>query len=133
MKGSSQGNPGKEECPENERPRYPNEQAWSRRFQFLSFDVKFNNKGEGGSRITSYINGVHPHNHQSFYNAFERFIDAVIPMLNRTLIQPKAPGYENIRLHVAVMGREPLIKNDVDDFRPPEQATKIWIDSQGRW
>ena len=95
--------PGKEECPENERPRYRNEQAWSRRFQFLSFDVKFDNKGEGGSRITSYINDVHPHNHQSFYNALERFIDAVIPMLNRTLIQSKAPDYENIRLHVAVM------------------------------
>lgn len=113
MKGSSQGKPGKEECPENER---------------------LDNKCEGGSRITSHINGVHPHNHQSFYNAFERFIDAVIPMLNRTLIQSKAPPYENIRLHVAVMGPEPLIKNDVDDFRPPEQrASKTWIDSQGRW
>lgn len=126
--------PSKEECPESERPSYPNEQAWSRRFQFLPFDVKFDNKGEGGSRITSYINDVHPHNHQSFYNALERFIDAVIPMLNRTLIQSKAPDYENIPLHVAVMGREPLIKKDVDDFRPPEQrATKTWIDSQGRW
>lgn len=126
--------PTEEECPEKERPRYPNEQAWSRRFQFLPFDVRFDNKGEGGSRITSYINGVHPRDHQSFYNAFEKFIDAVIPMLNRTLIQSKAPDYENIRLHVAVMGREPFIKKDVDDFRPPEQrATKTWIDSQGRW
>ena len=126
--------PTEEECQEKERPRYPNEQAWSRRFQFLPFDLRFDNKGEGGSRITSYINGVHPRDHQSFYSAFEKFIDAVIPMLNRTLIQLKAPDYENIRLHVAVMGREPFIKKDVDDFRPPEQrATKTWIDSQGRW
>ncbi len=126
--------PTEEECQEKERPRYPNEQAWSRRFQFLPFEVRFDNKGEGGSRITSYINGVHPRHHQSFYNTLEKFIDAVIPMLNRSLIQLKAPDYENIRLHVAVMGREPLIQKDVDDFRPPEQrATKTWIDSQGRW
>ena len=126
--------PSEEECSEKERPRYPNEQAWSRRFQFLPFDVKFDNKGEGGSRITSYINDVHPRNHQSFYHVLEEFIDAVIPMLNRTLISTKAPDYENIRLHVAVMGREPLIRKDVDGFRPPEQrATKTWIDPQGRW
>ena len=126
--------PSDNECPEKERPRYPNEQAWSRRFQFLPFDVKFDNKGEGASRITSYINDVHPRNHQSFYHALEKFIDAVIPMLNRTLISTKAPDYENVRLHVAVMGREPLIRKDTDGFRPPEQrATKTWIDSQGRW
>lgn len=126
--------PTEEECPEKERPRYPNEQAWSRRFQFLPFDVKFDNKGQGGSRITSYINDVHPHSHPSFYNALEKFIDAVIPMLNRTLVSSKAPDYENVRLHVAIMGREPFIKKDVDEFRPPEQrATRTWIDSQGRW
>lgn len=126
--------PTEEECPEKERPRYPNEQAWSRRFQFLPFDVKFDNRGDGGSRITSYINGVHPRNHQSFYNALEKIIDAMIPLLNRSLISSKAPDYGNIRLHVAVMGRDPFIKKDVDDFRPPEQrATKTWIDSQGRW
>lgn len=126
--------PNEEECPENERPRYPNEQAWSRRFQLLPFDVRFDNRGEGGSRIISYINDVHPRNQSSFYNALEKFIDAVIPMLNRTLISSKAPDYENVRLHVAIMGREPFIKKDVDDFRPPEQrATKTWIDSQGRW
>ena len=126
--------PNKEECSEEEGPRYPNEQAWSRRFQYLPFDVKFDNKGEGGSQITSYINNVHPRNHQSFYSTLEKFIDAVIPMLNRTIISLKAPDYENVRLHVAVMGREPCIKKDVDDFRPPEQrATKTWIDSHGRW
>lgn len=126
--------PTEEECSEKERPRYPNEQAWSRRYQFLPFDVKFENKGEGGSRITSYINDVHPRNNLSFYNALEKFIDTVIPMLNRTLISSKVPDYQNIRLHVAVMGREPFIKKDVDDFRPPEQrATRTWIDSQGHW
>ena len=126
--------PTEEECLEKEGPRYPNVQAWSRRFQFLPFDVKFDNKGGGGSRITSYINDVHPHNHQSFYNTLEKFIDAVIPVLNRTLISTKAPDYENVRLHVAMMTRDPLIKKNVDEFRPPEQrATKTWIDSQGRW
>ena len=132
--GKLANQPNEEECMEKERPRYPNEQAWSRRFQFLPFDVKFDNKGEGGSRITSYINDVHPHKHHSFYNTLEKFIDAVLPLFNRSLIAIKAPDYQNIRLHVAVMGRDPLIKKDVDDFRPPEQrAIKTWIDSQGRW
>ena len=126
--------PSEEECSEMEGPRYPNEQAWSRRFQYLPFDVKFDNRGEDGSQITSYINGVHPRNHQCFYSTLEKFIDVVIPMLNRTFISMKAPDYENVRLHVAVMGREPFIKKDVDDFRPPEQrATKTWTDSHGRW
>lgn len=126
--------PKEDECPETDRPKYPNDQAWSRRFQFLPFDVKFDNKGEGGSRITSYINDVHPYNHKSFYNAVEKIIDATIPMFNRTLIESKAPGFENVRLHVAVLGREPMIKKDVDDFQPAEQrAYKTWLDPQGRW
>ena len=126
--------PNETECPEKEPPKYPNDQAWSRRFQFLPFDVKFDEEGEGCSKITSYINDVHPYIHRSFYNALEKLIDITIPMINRTLIESKAPGFENVRLHVAVMGREPIIKKDVDDFRPPEKRSyKTWLDSQGRW
>ena len=30
--------------------KYPNDKAWSRRFQWLPFDVKFENNGQGASR-----------------------------------------------------------------------------------
>lgn len=42
--------PTKEDCAQKDRAKYPNDMAWSRRFQYLPFDVKFDNRGEGGSR-----------------------------------------------------------------------------------
>lgn len=70
--------------------------------------------------------------HQEFYAVLERFIDATIPMFNRTLIDVKAPGYSNQRFHVAELGRKPMIIKEPAEFRPPEQrATSQWLDSQG--
>ena len=70
--------------------------------------------------------------HQGFYGVLERFIDATIPMFNRTHIDVKAPGYSNQRFHVAELGREPMILKEPTEFRPPEQrATSQWLDSQG--
>ena len=42
--------PSPGECVQHDPAKYPNDMSWSRRFQFLPFDVKFDNKGEGGSR-----------------------------------------------------------------------------------
>ena len=42
--------PSQEDCVQKDRAKYPNDMAWSRRFQFLPFDVKFDNQGDGGSR-----------------------------------------------------------------------------------
>lgn len=87
-----------------------------------------------GTRVTSYINNVHPAAHQLFYSVLEKLIDATIPMFNQTLIDLKAPGYSNQRFHVAVLGREPMIVKEPGDFHPPQQrATRQWLDPQGRF
>ena len=128
--------PAECDCPVEERSKYRNDMAFSRRFQFLPFETKFGDtrSGEGGSRITSYINNVHPIKHRTLYNILESFIDKTIPSFNRTLMALKAPSYENVRLHVADLSRKPMIKKDVDDFCPPEQrAISDFVDVQGRY
>ena len=126
--------PAQSDCPVEERSRYRNDMAFSRRFQYLPFEIDFGDRGESGSRITSYINNVHPTKHRAFYNTLEKFIDKTIPMFNRTIMAVKAPSYENVRLHVAVLGRDPMIKKDVEDFRPPEQrAISDFVYAQERY
>ena len=39
-----------DDCNEEEFGKYPNDMAWSRRFQWLPFDVVLDNKGEGSAR-----------------------------------------------------------------------------------
>ena len=128
--------PDERDCPVEERGKYRNDMAFSRRFQFLPFEITFGDarSGEGGSKIASYINNVHPIRHRTFYNTLESFIDKIIPSLNRAIMALKAPSYENVRLHVADLGRKPMIKKDVDNFCPPEQRAIVdFIDGQGRY
>ena len=56
-------------------------------------------------------------------------------MFNKTLIDLKAPGYQDQRFHVADLGREPMIVKEPSAFRPPEQRTPVrnFLDSQGRY
>ena len=35
---------------QEERGKYPNDMAWSRRFQWLPFDITWGNRGYGGAR-----------------------------------------------------------------------------------
>ena len=42
--------PPEDHCVEKARYRYPNNMAWSRRFQWLPFDVDFDGQGGGGCR-----------------------------------------------------------------------------------
>ena len=126
--------PSQQECAETDRAKYPNEMAWSRRFQFLPFDAKFGNRGTGSCQIASYIPNVHPVTQQPFYSILEKFVDATLPLFNQTLIDLKAPGYTNQRFHVAVLGREPMIFKEPGDFLPPEErTTRQWLDSDGRF
>lgn len=125
--------PSQDDCAQKDPAKYPNDMAWSNRFQFLPFDVKFDKRGKGASRITSYINNVHPIFHHNFYSVLEKLIDSTIPLLNRTLIDLKAPGYTNQRFHVADLRRNPMIVKEPGDFRPPEQrAVTQWLDPRGR-
>lgn len=126
--------PSSDECVQQEHNKYPNDVAWSNRFQWLPFDVVFENRGAGASSIASYINNVHPIAHRSFYNTIEKLVDALLPLFNRILIDLKAPGYQNQRFHLAESGRDPVIQTEPGPFRPPEQRAIVdWLDKQGRY
>jgi len=85
-------------------------------------------------RIKGYINNVHPLRHRALYVVTERLIDAVIPVFNRTIIDLKAPGYLNQRIHLVDFARHPFIKRDPDTFRPPEQrADESFLDENGQF
>ncbi len=55
ISASGQGEPVKrpsdDECVEKERAKYPNNNAWSNRFQWLPFDVVFDRRGTGSPRF----------------------------------------------------------------------------------
>lgn len=45
----------------------------------------------------------------------------------------KCPGYQDQRIHLADLGRDPMIKLEPDPFRPPEQRAPFnWLDPQNR-
>ena len=84
--------------------------------------------------ITSYINNVHPAAHRRLYFTLEKFIDVLLPLFNCTLMDLKAPGYQNQRFHLAESGRDPMILREPGYFRPPEQRAIVdWLDKQGRY
>lgn len=41
--------PREEDTKQERRGRYPNDMAWSRRFQWLPFDITWKNRGDGGA------------------------------------------------------------------------------------
>ena len=65
------------------------------------------------------------------YHTIERLIDALLPLFNSTLIDLKAPGWQNQRIHLAMLGREPMIQREPGPFTPPEQRAFDWLDQKG--
>lgn len=124
--------------------RYHNDKAWSRRFQWLPFDIDFDNRGEGPRRyvasgpismnaaefpnpsavsIKSYIKDLNLSLHSALYRIIEHLFDDLVPLFNRSLVDTKAPGYQNQHIHLADITRDTVIKRDPDCFRPPEQRS----------
>ena len=48
--GEAVKRPSDEDCVQNGRPNYANDHAWSNNFQWLPFDVQFEDRGAGASR-----------------------------------------------------------------------------------
>ncbi|KAL8904481.1 MAG: hypothetical protein Q9207_003245 [Kuettlingeria erythrocarpa] len=109
--------PPKDDCRQDNFGRYRNDMAWSRRYQWLPFDVRFTD----GGRRSHYINDLHPIRHSIIYKQVETLTDQLIPLFNRTLMDLKAPGYHNQRIHLVCFGRDPFIDREPGPFRPPEQ------------
>ena len=76
----------------------------------------------GSLSVSSYINNVHPTHHRALYHATQDLIETCIPLFNRTLVDLKAPGYRNQRMHLAMIDRDPVIVCEPGPFRPPERS-----------
>ena len=60
------------------RGESPPRQLWSRSFQWLPCEVALD--GQGGAKITSYVNNLHPRRHQALYPLLEQLIAKALPM-----------------------------------------------------
>ena len=86
--------------------------------------------------VSSYINNVHPTHHRALYHATQDLIETCIPLFDRTLIDLKAPGYRNQRMHLAMIDRDPVIVYEPGPFRPPERSGRhinAYLDNNGRY
>ncbi|KLJ13155.1 hypothetical protein EMPG_09426 [Blastomyces silverae] len=80
---------------------------YSQKFQWLPCDVAFttdstvtdgHDKGQNRNscKITSYINNLHPREHQELYEVIEQVISLAVPLWNRTLGCAKSEPYIRI-------------------------------------
>ncbi|KAL8917003.1 MAG: hypothetical protein Q9208_008221 [Pyrenodesmia sp. 3 TL-2023] len=126
--------PPEKDCRQEEFWKYRNDMAWSRRYQWLPFDVRFEDGGRGRSHIDGYINDVYPNRHPALYGQVETLIDHLIPLFNRALIDLKAPGYINQRIHLVCFGRDPFIEREPGPLQPPEQrAYSKYLKNDGQF
>ncbi|OJD28634.1 uncharacterized protein BKCO1_1320004 [Diplodia corticola] len=58
--------------------RYWDKPLWSNHFQWLPCDVAFTD--EGKTRISSYVNNLHPVKQRALYSLIERVMDAALPL-----------------------------------------------------
>lgn len=85
-------------------------------------------------RNDGYISNVHPKSNSSFYNVLESLIDKLLPVFDRTIIDLKAPGYQNQRIHLVRFGRTPFIDREPENYRPPEQrAYGDFLNQRGQY
>ena len=99
-------------------------------------DMKSNRLTISPGSVSSYINNVHPTQHRALYHATQDLIETCIPLFNRTLIDLKAPGYRNQRMHLAMIDRDPFIVYEPGPFRPPERSGRHinrYLDESGRY
>jgi hypothetical protein len=83
--------PAKPKLPTDRWRGTPSLNALSLKFQWLPCDVELTG-AETGCRIVSYINNVHPVEHNALYGVIEKIIDRTIPLWNKTLTEPSSLG-----------------------------------------
>lgn len=94
-------------------------QAYSRNFQWLPCMVDIS--GEH-SKITSYINNLHPVEYKGLYGLIERVIDAAIPLWNLTLGALEYNDWFNyLRIHYHRSYNDLIEQPEPDVFKPPTE------------
>ncbi|KAL8693207.1 MAG: hypothetical protein Q9218_001919 [Villophora microphyllina] len=104
---------------------YAMDHAWSLRYQWLPFEVKFGAENPT-ARIASYINDVHPVHHAGFYSVLETIIDKTIPLFNRCLTSIETPS----RFYKTRIDAESTEFGDVPNREPGEYQT---LEARTRW
>lgn len=85
-------------------------------YQWLPSDIHFT--PDGGVKITSYINNLHPEVHGNLYEIFEQFINQAIPLWNEALSR----FYYCPRIPIASSSDEDyLIPEGLKYIRPPPE------------
>ncbi|TPX25237.1 hypothetical protein DIZ76_010687 [Coccidioides immitis] len=130
---------------EKQGTRRSNQNAWSKKFQWLPCDVSFAPVEQGAEsgpvsfgtkdfrcKIRSYINNLHPDDHHDLYSVLEEIITRTIPLWNMTLsgarafLPPKRINYHRATYH---LDREKMPSQmedeDDDDFWDRENQWEI--------
>ncbi|KAI4253944.1 MAG: hypothetical protein LQ352_003393 [Teloschistes flavicans] len=101
---------------------YAMNHAWSLRYQWLPFEVKFNAEDP----TTRYINNVHPVHHAGVYSVLEKIIDKTIPLFNRCLTSIETPS----RFYKTRIDVECTEYGDVPNREPGEYQT---LEARTQW
>ncbi|KAL8778239.1 MAG: hypothetical protein Q9194_002111 [Teloschistes cf. exilis] len=99
--------------------------AWSLRYQWLPFEVKFVAE-KPATRIASYINNVHPVRHAAFYSVLERVIDKTIPLFDECLTSIETPS----RFYKTRIDVECPDYGDIPNLEPGEYQT---LEARTQW
>lgn len=88
---------------------------WSTSYQWLPSNVSF--RDDGGVRLTSYINNLHPTKHPEIYATIEKLIETVIPAWDQCLLeftssyQHCGPGRKGSRFSVPEDADDEIMEN----------------------
>ena len=84
----------------------PSQDAFfSNRFQWLPADIQFASDGTE-VKITSYINNLHPKQHDDLYSIIEKFIEKSVPLWNSILLRNSDPP-SGLRIKIKKTKTEP--------------------------
>ena len=104
---------------------------WSKQYQWLPSDVQFSD--QGGVKITSYVNNLHPVHHRQLYPVLEQLIATAIPLWNESLSDLYNKDVPEHRIHCSGQEYKYPGKNESGDEEyknynehPPTGTSEEW-------
>lgn len=96
--------------------------AWGN-FQWLPSDIQIDIDGK--AKITSYINNLHPEDHEYLYSILEHLVECAIPLWNESL----SWFHNRIRIPVLNTSRDDYYIPNELKFQPAEVDSDDYLDS----
>ncbi|GFF34443.1 hypothetical protein IFM46972_04225 [Aspergillus udagawae] len=111
--------------------RMTDHDPYSRHFQWLPCEVKFNGNGE--CQIASYINNLHPAKHRDLYHVIEKILTQIIPLWNISLTRdyniPRRIQYNEVE-YLPSAEPEPQQGDDESDDDAFYERLEEWRDAR---